>query len=87
MQRPTQARSAGGVTIMHAVLILWVEQFWNVHPRKLDPEIFENGPSAKIGSLENFQLDGINVNIIKICMLKRMSRTKVKGSLSCHADL
>ena len=31
--------------------ILWVEQPWNVHPRKLDREIFEDGPSAKIGSL------------------------------------
>ena len=41
---------------MHAVL--WVEQFWNVHPRKLDREIFEEGPSVKIGSLENFQLYG-----------------------------
>ena len=35
--------------------ILWVEQPWNVHPRKLDREIFEDGPSAKIGSLENFR--------------------------------
>ena len=38
--------------------VLWVEQFWNVHPRKLDCEIFEDGPSTKIGSLENFQLYG-----------------------------
>ena len=35
---------------MHA--ILWVEQFWNVHLQKLDREIFEDGPSVKIGSLE-----------------------------------
>ena len=35
--------------------ILWVEQPWNVHPRKLDREIFEDGPSTKIGSLENFR--------------------------------
>ena len=46
---------------MHA--ILWVEQFWNVHPQKLDCEIFEDGPSAKIGSLENFQLYGNNMYI------------------------
>ena len=35
--------------------ILWVEQPWNVHLRKLDREIFEDGPSAKIGFLENFR--------------------------------
>ena len=38
--------------------ILWVEQLWNVHPRKLDRKIFEDGPSAKIGSLENFRSYG-----------------------------
>ena len=32
----------GGATLEH-------------HPRKLDREIFEDGPSAKIGSLENFR--------------------------------
>ena len=31
----------------------------NVHPRKLDREIFADRPSAKIGSLENFRLYGI----------------------------
>ena len=31
----------------------------NVHPRKLDCEIFADRPSAKIGSLENFRLYGI----------------------------
>ena len=36
--------------------ILWVEQFWNVHLRKLDREIFADCPFMKIGSLENFQL-------------------------------
>ena len=41
--------------------ILWVEQLWNVHPRKLDREIFEDGPSAKIGSLENFRPYGITI--------------------------
>ena len=34
--------------------VLWVEQFWNFHLQKLDREIFEDGPSAKIRSLENF---------------------------------
>ena len=43
--------------------VLWVEQFWNVHPRKLDREIFADCPSAKIGSLENFQLYGTNYNL------------------------
>ena len=38
--------------------VLWVEQFWNVHQRKLDREIFADCPSTKIGSLENFQLYG-----------------------------
>ena len=38
---------------------LWVEQFWNLHPRKLEHEIFEDGPSAKIESLENFWLYSI----------------------------
>ena len=32
------------------------ERFWNVHPQKLDHKIFEDGLSAKIGSLENFRL-------------------------------
>ena len=41
--------------------ILWVEQPWNVHPRKLDREIFEDGPSTKIGSLENFRPYGTTV--------------------------
>ena len=36
--------------------MLWVEQFWNVHPPKLDREIFAYCSSAKIGSLENFRL-------------------------------
>ena len=40
------------------ISVLWVEQFWNFHLRKLDHEIFEDGPSAKIGSLENFRLYG-----------------------------
>ena len=31
----------------------------NVHPRKLDREIFADRPSTKIGSLENFRLYGI----------------------------
>ena len=35
--------------------ILWVEQPWNVHPQKLDRETFEDGPFAKIGSLEIFR--------------------------------
>ena len=34
------------------------EQFWNSHPRKLDCEIIEDCPSAKIGPLENFPLYG-----------------------------
>ena len=42
-----------GMTCMHAVV--WVE---HVHPQKLDHEIFEDGHSVKIGSLENFQLYG-----------------------------
>ena len=46
--------------------ILWVEQPWNVHPRKLDREIFEDGPSAKIGSLENFRPYGIPLYLIFI---------------------
>ena len=37
-----------------------MEEPWNVHPRKLDREIFEDGPSAKIGSLENFRPYGIS---------------------------
>ena len=40
--------------------MLGVEQPWSVHPRKLDREIFEDGPSAKIGSLEKFRLYDIN---------------------------
>ena len=52
--------SAGSWAAAHAVRggagrILWVEQPWNVHPWKLDREIFEDGPHAKIGSLENFR--------------------------------
>ena len=31
----------------------------SIHPRKLYREIFEDGPFAKIGSLENFRLYGI----------------------------
>ena len=31
------------------------EQLWNVHPWILDREIFEDGPSVKIGSLKIFQ--------------------------------
>ena len=46
--------------------ILWVEQPWNIHPRKLDREIFEDGPSAKIGSLENFRPYGIHVYITMV---------------------
>ena len=38
--------------------VLWAEQFWNGHLRKLDREIFEDCPSAKIGPLENFPLYG-----------------------------
>ena len=36
--------------------VLWVKQFWNGHPWKLDCEIFRDCPSAKIGPLENFLL-------------------------------
>ena len=32
--------------------VLWAEQFWNGHPRKLDREMLEVCPSAKIGPLE-----------------------------------
>ena len=32
-----------------------MEQLWNIYLRKLDREIFEDGPSVKIGSLENFR--------------------------------
>ena len=39
--------------------VLWAEQFWNGHLQKLDREIFEDCPSAKIGPLENFPLYGI----------------------------
>ena len=42
--------------IMYAVLC--VEQFWNVHPQKLDNEIFRDSPSMEIGSIEIFQLYG-----------------------------
>ena len=38
--------------------VLWAEQFWNGHPRKLDREMLEVCPSAKIGPLENFPLYG-----------------------------
>ena len=38
--------------------VLWVEQFWSFHLRKLDDEIFEDDPSVKIGSLEIFRLYG-----------------------------
>ena len=34
----------------------------NVHPRKLDREIFADRPSAKIGSLENFRLYGSTID-------------------------
>ena len=55
---------------VHAVRVkqvLWEEQFWNSHPQKLDREIFEDCPSAKIGPLENFPLYGIykTINIEK----------------------
>ena len=36
--------------------VQWAEQFWNDRPRKLDREIFEDCPSAKVGPLENFPL-------------------------------
>ena len=42
--------------------VLWAEQLWNGHPRKLDREIFEDCPSAKIGPLENFPLYGMLPN-------------------------
>ena len=42
---------------------LWAEQFWNGHPRKLDREMLEVCPSAKIGPLENFPLYGTNTFI------------------------
>ena len=41
--------------------VLWAEQFWNSHPRKLDRKIFEDCPSTKIGPLENFPLYGNKV--------------------------
>ena len=41
--------------------VLWAEQFWNGHPRKLDREMLEVCPSAKIRPLENFPLYGITV--------------------------
>ena len=34
------------------------------HPRKLDREIFEDGPSAKIEPLENFRLYGSLVRVV-----------------------
>ena len=44
-------------------------QYQNVHPRKLDHKISADGPSAKIGPLENFWLYGIYLNVIwVICM-------------------
>ena len=42
--------------------VLWVEQFLKVHPRKLDRKIFADCPTAKIGSLENFQLYSSNAD-------------------------
>ena len=61
--------------------MLWVEQPWNVHPRKLDRKIFEDGPSAKIGSLENFWPYGIHqaadairtVRAVEIIMVIQLS--------------
>ena len=55
---------------MHAVKggviqVLWAEQFWNGHPRKLDHEIFEDCPSAKFGPLENFPLCGMYVHTMQ----------------------
>ena len=46
----------------------------SIHPRKLDGEIFEDGPFAKIGSLENFRLYGIITTdtFIKLCAGKGM---------------
>ena len=38
--------------------VLWTEQFWNGHPRKLDHEIIEDCLAAKFGPLENFPLYG-----------------------------
>ena len=57
--------------------ILWVEQPWNVHPRKLYREIFEDGLSAKIGSLENFRPYG-NFIIIYYNMLLLNARRLVR---------
>ena len=49
-------RIATSVAVRGGVIhVLWVEQFWNFLRRKFDREIFEDGPSAKIGSLEKFR--------------------------------
>ena len=45
------------------IQVLWAEQFWNGHPRKLDRKIFEDCPSAKFGPLENFPLRTHNARI------------------------
>ena len=47
---------------------MWVEQLWNIYPRKLD-EIFEDGPSAKIGSLEIF---GHTVLLVELATIKSL---------------
>ena len=47
-------QTAASVAVSGGVFhVLWVEQLWSFHLRKVDHEIFEDGPSTKIGSLEN----------------------------------
>ena len=64
-----------------------LEQPWNVHPRKLDREIFEDGPSAKIGSLENFRPYGNTIIreifVVKIFVLCKVTKIFMQKYFTC----
>ena len=48
--------------------VLWVEQFWNGHLRKLGREMFEDCPSAKIEPLYvKLQIQGLERNLYQLC--------------------
>ena len=59
---------------------MWVEQVWDIYPRKLDCKIFEDRPSAKIASLE------ISGHMV-LCTYMYISYTLLKSlMLYCHVQ-